>query len=115
MILDSLLTSSLTVQRQSITADAASGAERSWANRGDLPAGIPCRIEPAGWHVARQFARDDATVIYQVFTQIDLAATRQDRLIVDGTTYQVEAYRPHRTLPAIGAFAVFETVVSKRN
>src|SRR5580698_5893807 len=114
MIFDTLLTSSLTVQRQSASADAAGGAVRSWANRGDLPDGIPCRIEPASWHLSRQFARDDATVIYEVFTQVDLAATRQDRLIVDGVAYQVEAYRPQNSFPASG-LAIFQTVVSKRN
>jgi len=114
MIFDPLLTSSLTVQRQTASADAAGGTARSWANRGDLPSAIPCRIEPASWHLSRQFARDDATVIYEVFTQIDLAATRQDRLIVDGVTYQVEAYRPQDTFPASG-LAICQTVVSKRN
>jgi head-tail adaptor len=114
MILDSMLTSSLTVQRQTATADAAGGSERAWTNRGDLPAAIPCRIEPASWHLSRQFARDDATVFYEIFTQVDLAATRQDRVIVDGVTYQVEAYRPQGAL-AVAGLTVFQTVVSKRN
>ncbi len=114
MIFDPLLTSSLTVQRQTASADAAGGATRAWANRGDLPEAIPCRIEPASWHLSRQFARDDATVIYEVFTQIDLAVTRRDRVIVDGTAYQVEAYRPQESFPATG-LAVYQTVVSKRN
>jgi len=114
MMFDPLLSSSLTVQRQTVSADAAGGSLRSWANRADLPAGIRCRIEPANWHVSRQFARDDAAVIFEVFTQLDLAATRQDRLIVDGVTYQVEAYRPQASLPAVG-LDLFQTVVSKRN
>lgn len=114
MIFDSLLTSSLTVQRQTASADAAGGTARSWANRGDLPSAIPCRIEPASWHLSRQFARDDATVVYEVFTEVDVGATRQDRFIVDGVTYQVEAYRPQDSLPAAG-LTLFNTVVSKRN
>jgi hypothetical protein len=114
MLFHSLLTSTLTVQRQTISADAAGGASRAWANRGDLPAGIPCRIEPASWHLSRQFARDDVTVIYEVFTQIDLAATRQDRLVINGLSYQVEAYRPQDSFPA-SSLTVYQTVVSKRN
>ena len=114
MIFDLLLTSSLSVQRQTASADAAGGSTRTWANRDDLPGAIACRIEPASWHLSRQFARDDATVVYEVFTQIDLAATRQNRLIVDGVAYQVEAYRPKQALPAAG-LALFQTVVSKRN
>jgi hypothetical protein len=113
MIFDALLTSSLTVQRQTASPDAAGGSVRAWANRGDLPAAIPCRIEPAGWHLSRQFARDDATVIYEVLTPTDLAATRQDRLIVDGVTYQVEAYRPQDSFHAAG-LVFFQVVVSKR-
>ena len=113
MSLTALLTSSLTVQRQTVTPDGGGGASRTWATRDDLPAAIPCRIQPAGWHLSRQFARDDSTVIFEVHTQVDLAATRQDRLIVDGVAYAVEAYRPQSPLP--GTLAVFQTVVSKRN
>ena len=113
MIFDLLMPSSLTVQRQTVSPDAAGGAMRTWADRTDLPASIACRIEPAGWHVARQFARDDATVIYEVYTEMGIAVTRQDRLIIDGVTYQVEAYRPRK--PEVGGLALFQTVVSKRN
>ena len=109
-----LLTSSLTVQRQTIAPDSAGGATRTWSARGDLPAAIPCRIEPAGWRMAREFARDDATVIYEVSTEIDLALTRQDRLIIDSVAYLVEAYRPRTSFPG-SALSVCQTIVSRRN
>ena len=89
----------------------AGGASRTWANRGDLPTAIPCRIQPAGWASPASSARDDLDAVRGLHADRPRPLPAQDRLIVDGVTYAVEAYRPQSPLP--GTLALFQTVVSK--
>ena len=113
MAISALLSSSLVAQRQIVTTGTGGITITSWSTRGDLPANLPCRIQPAGWAVQRQFNADNSLDLFEVFTQIDLGVAPQDRLIVDGVTYTVLAYRPQTPLP--GLLAVYQTVVGKLN
>lgn len=111
MSVSALLASSLTAQRLTVTTGEGGIVIQSWSNRSDLPAGLPCRIQPAGWEVERQFNPNNSIDLFEVYTQLDLAVAPQDRLIVDGVTYSVESYRPQTPMP--GVLAVYQTVVSK--
>ncbi len=89
MSLSALLDQTLTVQRQSTTADASGGTTRTFAN---VLSNVPCAIAPARASVVADYARRDMVVNYHVYTTTDLDAAiaggvgLTDRL-TDGTRY----------------------------
>jgi len=89
MSLSALLDQSLSLQRQTITADASGAAVRTFAT---ILTGVPCAAGPAGAAVVADYARRDMIVTYHVYTTADLDALASggaqlgDRF-TDGTRY----------------------------
>jgi hypothetical protein len=89
MSLTALLDQSLTLERQTVTADNSGGAVRTF---GQLLTNLPCMVEPASAKVASDYARLDMVVDYHVYTTADLdtlisgGAKLGDRF-TDGTVY----------------------------
>ena len=69
MSLTALLDQSLTLERQTVSADGSGGSMRSFS---PILTGIPCMTQPATAKVVADYARLDMIVNYQVYTTTDL-------------------------------------------
>lgn len=89
MSLTALLDQTLTLQRQTITADASGGSVRTFAT---IMNKVPCAVAPASASVVADYARRDMIVDYTAYTTADLdtlvtgGVALGDRL-TDGTVY----------------------------
>ncbi len=89
MSLGALLDQSLSLQRQTITADGSGAAVRTFAT---MLANVACAIAPASAAITADYARRDMIVTYHVYTTADLdtlvsgGAKLGDRF-TDGTRY----------------------------
>lgn len=89
MSLTALLDQTLTLQRQTVSADASGGSVRTFAA---ILNGVPCAVAPAGASDVADYARRDMIVDYTVYTTADLdtlapgGVALGDRL-TDGTVY----------------------------
>ncbi len=89
MSLSALLDQSLTIERQTTSADASGGTTRSFAA---ILADVPCAVSAASASVVSDYARRDMLVNYHVYTTTDLdnavsnGVGLTDRL-TDGTRY----------------------------
>ena len=89
MSLTALLDQTLTLQRQTISADASGGSVRTFAA---ILNKVACAVTPASASVVTDYARRDMIVDYTVYTTADLdtlvpgGIALGDRL-TDGTVY----------------------------
>ena len=89
MSLTALLDQRLTLERQTVTADASGGSTRAFAA---VLNNIPCAVAPARASVVSDYARRDMIVNYTIYTTLDLDAVVSggvaltDRL-TDGAVY----------------------------
>lgn len=89
MSLTALLDKSLTIERQTVTADASGGSVRSFAT---LLSNIPCALMPATASVKADYARLDMIVDYHIYTTADLdtltpGGVKLGDRFVDGSVY----------------------------
>ena len=89
MSLTALLDQSLTLERQSVSADSSGGSVRTFSA---VMNKVPCAVAPASASVVSDYARRDMIVDYTIYTTTDLdtlvpnGANLGDRL-TDGTVY----------------------------
>lgn len=79
------------VERQTVRLDPTNANDPTW---GAARLTVACTLQP--YRHGREefpFDRDDSLNYYVVYTAIDIAATTQDRLTINGVHYPVVAYR----------------------
>src|SRR5580700_1328422 len=89
MSLSALLDQSLTLERQTVSADASGGTTRTFAA---VLENVPCAASPARASVVADYARRDMVVDYHVYTTADLdtlvtGGVRLGDRLTDGTRY----------------------------
>lgn len=87
---------SAAVRRASAASDGMGGTTRTWTT----VATATCRITPLDQTEAEQVLGDDTRdkQVYRVSLPYGTALTVADRLLINGTTYAVEAVRTNRSL-----------------
>lgn len=89
MSLNSMLRSTVTLQRKTTTKDASGGPVDTFANVAGAIA-VPCDVQPASANTRQRFARMQQEVDFSIYLSQDIGATSTDRLVDDaGNLYLV--------------------------
>lgn len=100
------------VQRRTSSKDAIGGDQGAYATRTGLDA-VPCSIGPVSWATAQEFQREDSVVTAEIYAAVDVAATTQDRWLIEGVYYPVLAHK--RYVNPIFGPSCFVTIAGRRN
>ena len=108
-----LLDKTLTLQRGSRATNGIGGNRPVFTNVAGM-VDVECMMYPATTRTRQAFQGDQMTVDYEVVTEDDIGARREDRIVIDGKTYTVVGYKPFEHEPTAEE-GVYVAVVSRQN
>jgi head-tail adaptor len=87
----SMCRSYVTLERQTVTKDAAGGMPRSWAT---VTADTPADIQPASARVMLAWMQQQLRVSHTIYLSADVQAKKTDRFTTsDGRIFLIHGYR----------------------
>jgi hypothetical protein len=100
------------IQSKGTAKGTTGGVNPSWTDR---LTGIACAVWPADARTLQQFGIQDVVNGYVVATQIDIDATANDRVVVEGRNYSVLSGCMRFSNARISSSPLFTTLVQLRN
>jgi hypothetical protein len=88
-MLTDFLDKSLSVQSRSTAQDSVGSVTSVWVGR---LTNVACSVWAASAKTADKYARVNLKADYEIATATDIAATANDRIVVDGRTHTVSGY-----------------------
>lgn len=79
----------MVIQSRGTAKDSVGAVTSVWSNR---LTGVACAVWPASAKTVNDYARRDITAQYEIATAVDVSASANDRVVVDGRTHIVVGY-----------------------